>query len=66
MAPKSDEEWTFRVHQKDVAAVLRLGLIAGDDMVRARAVALVHRYGRVGLVELGDLLKAAPPKETTS
>lgn len=62
MLPTSDDEWTFRVHEKDISEVLRLGLESGDSMLATRARALIDRFGRLGLLGLGSLLM--PPEPT--
>lgn len=56
LAEDGDERWTLRVHEGEIRAVLEVSIGSNDDLLRARAVAVVHRLGRFGLGGLASLL----------
>lgn len=58
MAPSTDDEWTFRAREKDVREVLEVALDSDDTTLAVRAEALVNRFGRLGMLGLGSLLKS--------
>lgn len=63
IAEGAAKDWTLRVHEGEIRQVLAASIAGDDGMQRARAEAMVHRLGRVGLVGLGSLLRpdqAAP------
>lgn len=58
LAETGDESWTLRVHENEIRSVLEVSIRSNDDLVRARAEAIVHRLGRLGLGGLASLLPA--------
>jgi hypothetical protein len=56
MVPTSDDEWAFRSREEDVRSILRVALRSNDQALRARAEALINRFGRLGMFGLGALL----------
>jgi hypothetical protein len=58
LAENGDERWTLRVHEPEIRAVLEFSIASNDRLVRARAVAAVHRLGRFGLGGLASLVPA--------
>jgi hypothetical protein len=59
LADEGDRRWTLRVHEGAIRQVLEVSINANDELVRARAEAVVHRLGRLGLGGLAGLLRPA-------
>lgn len=64
LAAKGDEEWRLRVHESEIRQVLEVSINAHGELIRARAEAVVHRLGRLGLGGLASLLDAG--RQTSS
>jgi hypothetical protein len=60
LAEAGNEDWTLRVHEGEIRQVLEVSINSEDDLLRARAVAVVHRLGRLGLGGLAGLLRSDP------
>jgi hypothetical protein len=58
LAEDGDERWTLRVHEGEIRQVLEVSIRSDNDLVQARAEAVVHRLGRLGLGGLASLLRA--------
>jgi hypothetical protein len=57
LAERRGEHWTLQVHESEIRQVLAVSINAADDLIRARAEAVVHRLGRLGLGGLASLLQ---------
>lgn len=60
LAEGNDEDWAIRVHEGEIRQVLQASINSEDDLLSARAVAVVHRLGRFGLGGLAGLLRSDP------
>ena len=58
LADGRGERWTVQVHEGEIRQVLEVSIHSADDLIRARAEAVVHRLGRMGLGGLASLLQA--------
>jgi hypothetical protein len=58
LADEGGERWTVQVHEGEIRQVLEVSIHSADGLIRARAEAVVHRLGRMGLGGLASLLKA--------
>jgi hypothetical protein len=56
LADGRGERWTVQVHEGEIRKVLEVSIHSADDLIRARAEALVHSLGRLGLGGLASLL----------
>lgn len=56
LAGEGGERWTLQVHEGEIRQVLEVSIHSADDLIRARAEAIVHRLGRLGLRGLASLL----------
>ena len=56
LADAGDERWTLRVHEGEIRRVLDASIHSDDELTRARAEAVVHRLGQLGLGGLAGLL----------
>ena len=62
LAERGDKDWSLRVHEGEIRQVLEVAINASDVLVKARAIAVVHRLGTFGLGGLASLLHPpAPP-----
>ena len=55
LADDPEEPWTLQVHENEIRQVLEVSIHSSDDLVRARAEALVHRLGRIGTWRSSEL-----------
>lgn len=58
LAEEGNERWTLRVHEGEIRQVLEVSIHSDDELIRARAEAVVHRLGHLGLGGLAGLLRA--------
>jgi hypothetical protein len=58
LAEEGDGQWTLQVHEGEIRQVLEVSIHSADELIRARAEAVVHRLGRLGLGGLASLLQA--------
>jgi hypothetical protein len=58
LADASGERWTIQVHESEIRKVIEVSIHSADALIRARAEAVVHRLGRMGLGGLASLLEA--------
>jgi hypothetical protein len=58
LAEEGNERWTLRVHEGEIRQVLEVSILSDDELIRARAEAVVHRLGHLGLGGLAGLLRA--------
>ena len=59
LAQAGNERWTLRVHEGEIRQVLEVSTHSDDELIRARAEAVVHRLCHLGLGGLAGLLHAS-------